>query len=334
MSISYKLLANASEIDVNQWNTLENESTFSNVFHSYDYFCFLQKVPGVHPFVFGISLQDELQGVIVGYILYTDIKFIKSITTRAIIHGAPLLAPAIAKEGIESLLLYLSEQLKQTVYIECRNYFDLQTLHAHFIHCGYVYKEHLNFNIDCTNKQTIVENLDVNRKREIKSMAKQGFVCTEAANQEEVSELYTILQALYKNKLNIPVFNKQFFSTLFEQPFSKIFVVKKNQEIYGGIVCVHDKNTLYEWFICGTKTPKVSPQVLATWHAIEYANAHNFKSFDFMGAGKPNEYYGVREFKSRFGGDLVHYGRYVKIQKKVFYLLISFILKTFMNKRI
>ncbi|MCH7973680.1 MAG: hypothetical protein IH949_07305 [Bacteroidetes bacterium] len=40
---------------------------------------------------------------------------------------------------------------------------------------------------------------------------------------------------------------------------------------------------------------------------------NNLKYFDFMGAGKPTDTYGVREFKSKFGGELVNYGRFVNI---------------------
>ena len=31
--------------------------------------------------------------------------------------------------------------------------------------------------------------------------------------------------------------------------------------------------------------------------------------YDFGGAGKPDEEYGVRDFKAKFGGELVCYGR-------------------------
>ena len=44
-----------------------------------------------------------------------------------------------------------------------------------------------------------------------------------------------------------------------------------------------------------------------------------FEYFDFMGAGSPDSDYGVREFKSKFGGECVEYGRYIKINKPVLY---------------
>ena len=50
---------------------------------------------------------------------------------------------------------------------------------------------------------------------------------------------------------------------------------------------------------------------MATWAAIDYANKNMIERFDFMGAGKPNDGgYGVRDFKAKFGGELVEYGRF------------------------
>ena len=38
-----------------------------------------------------------------------------------------------------------------------------------------------------------------------------------------------------------------------------------------------------------------------------------------MGAGKPNESYGVRDFKAKFGGQLVEHGRFLLILNHVLY---------------
>ena len=40
-----------------------------------------------------------------------------------------------------------------------------------------------------------------------------------------------------------------------------------------------------------------------------------------MGAGKPNEPYGVRDFKAEFGGKMVEYGRYVQLCKPMLYAI-------------
>ena len=93
-------------------------------------------------------------------------------------------------------------------------------------------------------------------------------------------------------------------------------MVKWKDKIIGGIVCpVLEGKTIYELYICGLdqEYKDLSPSVMATYAAIEYGFKNGFKKFDFMGAGKPSEDYGVRDFKAKFGGDLVEHGRFIKI---------------------
>ncbi|MDD4108442.1 MAG: peptidoglycan bridge formation glycyltransferase FemA/FemB family protein, partial [Prolixibacteraceae bacterium] len=63
----------------------------------------------------------------------------------------------------------------------------------------------------------------------------------------------------------------------------------------------------------------IYPSVLATWKAIEYAAENRFEYFDFMGAGKPDEPYGVREFKTKFGGKVLEQGRFLHLCKPFLY---------------
>ena len=60
---------------------------------------------------------------------------------------------------------------------------------------------------------------------------------------------------------------------------------------------------------------------MATFAAIEYGYEHGLMYFDFMGAGKPGEEYGVREFKAKFGGEMVEYGRFIRINNPLLYKL-------------
>ncbi len=48
---------------------------------------------------------------------------------------------------------------------------------------------------------------------------------------------------------------------------------------------------------------------------------NNLQVFDFMGVGIPDRDYGVREFKAKFGGKLVNYGRFGRINNKFLYAI-------------
>ena len=63
----------------------------------------------------------------------------------------------------------------------------------------------------------------------------------------------------------------------------------------------------------------IFPSTLATYAGMAYAAEHHLPLFDMMGAGKPEESYGVRDFKAKFGGELVEHGRYLCVCQKWLY---------------
>ena len=83
---------------------------------------------------------------------------------------------------------------------------------------------------------------------------------------------------------------------------------------------------IYEWYICGLDKEyrEQSPSVMATWAAMEYANAHGLPMFDIMGAGEPGVPYGVRDFKAEFGGELVEHGRFLSVTQPILYQIGKF----------
>jgi lipid II:glycine glycyltransferase (peptidoglycan interpeptide bridge formation enzyme) len=46
-----------------------------------------------------------------------------------------------------------------------------------------------------------------------------------------------------------------------------------------------------------------------------WGHERGFTRFDFGGAGKPNVPYGVRDYKLKFGGELVNTGRMIRIHR-------------------
>ena len=88
------------------------------------------------------------------------------------------------------------------------------------------------------------------------------------------------------------------------------------------MVCIFDQNAAYEWFVCGQDGmyKHIYPSTMATYYAIKFASEKGLKYFDMMGAGAPGDGgYGVREFKMKFGGELVEYGRYKHICNPLLY---------------
>jgi lipid II:glycine glycyltransferase (peptidoglycan interpeptide bridge formation enzyme) len=321
-------------IDQQQWQSLIKASATATWFQTPESYAFYASVPDeMEPFAIGVSEDNKLQGLIVGYITHEKNPLKQFLTRRAIIVGGPLLDENISAEALAALLKALSRSScrysptltdinrHSPIYIESRNFHDYSKWKTIFEQSGFAYQPHLNFHQDCT-KENILSSMSESRRRQIKKAIKNGVEIVEASSIKEVKAFYDILFDLYRNKIKTPLFAWTFFKDFYIQSYGKYFLVKYQDTIIGGIMCpILQGKAIYEWFVCGLDDVYKNqyPSVMATYAAIEYANEHNIPLFDFMGAGKPREAYGVREFKARFGGELVEHGRFLCVRKPLLY---------------
>ena len=213
------------------------------------------------------------------------------------------------------------------IYIETRNFNSYAKWRNAFKAAGFEYQPHLNFHVDTSSVETIEANLGKSRKRDIKTSIRDGAIIIEHPTVEQVREYYAILLNLYKTKVKTPLFPLSFFEALAQHKDGRLLLVglpkeDGSTEIIGGTVCVAlEGKCLYEWFACGEDGvyPHVYPSCYATYAGIRYAAEHGMPRFDMMGAGSPDEAYGVRDFKAKFGGKEVEHGRFVCITKPLLY---------------
>ena len=273
---------------------------------------------------------DRLVGVIVGYITRERNSLKQCFTRRAIIIGGPLLAEDISNEALSMLLTSLKNLPslqggaggRLPIYIETRNFHDYSKWKSIFETNGYAYQPHLNFHVDTSSMEVVDKNLGKSRKRDIRTTIRDGVTPVLEPTIEQVKEYYVILKDLYVTKVKTPLFDWQFFEQLYHCPSGHFILTEYQGKIIGGTVCVELANkALYEWFVCGEDGvyEHIFPSSYATYLGIRYAAEHGCQVFDMMGAGKPNETYGVRDFKARFGGELVEHGRYLCVRKPLLY---------------
>jgi len=182
--------------------------------------------------------------------------------------------------------------------------------------------------VNTESREELIKKISKSKIRQIKKGFASGAEIIRPKNIAEVREFYNILRLLYKYKVNKPLLDWSFFKSFYnlsvDGNIGKLFLVKYQEKIIGGILCpIFEDKIIYEWYVCGLdETYKNQyPSVLATWAAIDYALKNNIKIFDFMGVGVPEREYGVREFKSKFGGDMVSYGRFGLVNNKFLYII-------------
>jgi len=304
-----------SDIDQTQWKNLIAQSPTASYFQTPECYVFFTSLSFLTPFVFGVSENNKLVGILSGYITSNGNIVKQYFSRRAIVGGGVLLDTTISEEALHELLITARNSLKRkSIYFEIRNYIDYSRYKNTFEGAGFSYIPHLNFHVHTPDEETALKNLSTTRRREIKLSVKSGAIWTETKNPDDIKTYYAILLDLYKTKVRTPLFPLDFFEKLIQQSNGKLFIIKLNDKIIGGSVCVVLPNKIvYEWFVCGLdgQVKNVYPSTIATWAAIEYTALNDYKYFDMMGAGKPENGYGVREFKSKFGGELVEDGRFM-----------------------
>ena len=345
-----KLFVN--NIDRAEWSRLVASSATGTWFQTPEAYSFYESLPDLFlPFVVGVADNPSihqstnpslpsLRAVCCGYVTKERSALKQFFTRRAIIIGGPCLADDATNEEVEALMTAVKNLsfthslihsfIHSPIYIETRNFNDYSRWKNAFAAAGFDYQPHLNFHVDTASVDVVESNLGKSRKRDIRTTIREGVTIADLSN-ERVSELerkrmvheyYLILKNLYETKVKTPLFPETFFQTLAKHPDARFLLTELHGKIVGGTVCVAlEGKCLYEWFACGEDGvyPHVFPSCYATYAGIRYAAEHHMPRFDMMGAGKPDEAYGVRDFKAKFGGKEVEHGRFLCITKPLLY---------------
>lgn len=240
---------------------------------------------------------------------------------RAVILGGPVIGGNATEDEVEELLGKLKDVTKDAIYTEIRCEQDYSAYKHIFERCGFEYQPHLNVKIACDSIENCLSRMDANRRRQIKRAVESGVEVRYARSLDEVSAFYTLLCNHYKTKVRKPLFQWEFFEKMFASGSGKYLLALKDDKVIGGMLQVADNDTVYDYYACGldAQYPAESPSVILYWETIIRAIRSTQTTFDTMGAGTPGVPYGVRDFKLRFGGELVEHGRYLHINNTYLY---------------
>jgi serine/alanine adding enzyme len=315
-----KLLKN-NEISLKKWDELLVLSPYASAFQTYSFHKIFSSVSGLESEVFAVEVSQEIK-VLCVVTFQKEPGFRSFFSRRAIIYGGPVLIYE-DESALTYLLTVITKEYKnKAIYTEIRSLHNYDHLNKVFERNGWKNIPYQNFRIDCSDKDRLYQKLSNNRKRQINKAFNSGVIIKEAKDVFEIYGFYSVLKILYDKKIKKPLLPQDFFIDFYKANLGIILLVIYKEKIIGGIMCPRLENRcLYEFYICGLdKEYKAQyPSVIATWAAILYANENNIAVFDFMGAGRKGENYGVRDFKARFGGEPTKSMRYLKINNFLLY---------------
>ena len=338
------LISDYRKIDFDKWDDFVNNHPCGTVFQSSDMYLLFNNTRNFDPVPILMMQDGKVTGLMLAVVIKEYSGVIGYFSARTVIYGGPLIDPQSDRPDLilDQMLAELIVKVKsRSIFIQFRNFTDMSGTKNIFERNGFKFMERLNYLVDTSSEKAIKQNISDSKLRQIKKGLKAGATIIEPDDIGQVKEFYQILQYLYKYKVKKPLPCWEFFMNFYEQSkngkLGIIRLIKYDGRIIGGILSpVFNKKVIYEWYVCGLdeKFKNVYPSVLATWAPIDYALKNNLQTFDFMGVGIPDRDYGVREFKAKFGGEMVNFGRFGRINNKFLYAIteIGFNILALMRK--
>ena len=301
-----------------EWRRFVYEHPQGSIFHTPEMFQVFSHAKGHHPTLWAAVGND---GHVLALLLPVRITLIDGLlrhfTTRAVAYDSVLCAPgAEGQEALARLLYTYKRQVKgELLFTELRNLSNREAVQPILREHGFVYEDHLNYLIDLKRPpEAIFQSIGRRTRKKVRRGLKQGEVVVEEARErKQVVACYDLLRQTYR-AARVPLADRSLFEAAFDLLYPKGMVrftlARLGQTPAAASVELIYKDVIYGWY-GGVDRAYGSyvPNELLVWHILKWGAENGYGLYDFGGAGKPDEEYGVRDFKAKFGGELVCFGR-------------------------
>ncbi len=312
-----KILAN---IDNKKWTQFVAKHPKSNIFQTPEMHELYKLTTNYEPiFLAAVNENDELQGVLLAVVQREHKGFLGKFSTRSIIWGGPIIKdnnPAV----LGFILVEYSKIIKgKAIYTQFRNQWEWSSKEKEvFKQNGFRIEEHLDILISLKTTGTgLLDGMHQGRRKNIRRAQRIPLEFTEIVEYKGLVDCVQMIKKTY-NRVGLPYPDSQFFINAHERFKGigglKVFAARYNGEIIAcRFVLCHNK-LIYDWY-AGAQEKHLNkyPNDFLPFKVMEWGISNGYEIFDFGGAGKPNKEYGVRDFKLKFGGELVEFGRFERV---------------------
>lgn len=330
------VLRTYEQINKRQWAQLARESSTATWWQTEEAYRLLSSLPDYDVEVVGVAEQEVLCGVAVIMRPQARNMIVRWLSRRAVVMGGVLVSDTISDEAYRCLMAAIKEQTSDTIFVEVRNLCDHSAWRGMVVQDGWRYMPHLNIRIDTTSAQAAISRIGKSKRRRIESSVQKGVRVVEQPTLAQVQEYYRVLRDLYVRRIHKPLPSWDTWERLYGSDVCRFILIEYEGHIIGGSVCIlWEGKVMYEWYACGRDDQRrvISPASLTKYAEIQMAERLGMAQLDLMGAGSPDEKYGVRDFKAEFGGEMVEYGRCVYAHCPLVYRLGAMLMRKKYNKR-
>lgn len=323
------------DIDYTKWSLFVSQHPYGNIFQTPEIYQVYRNTPKYEPIILSIvNEKDEILGILLSVIQKEHSGLLGCFSARSIAIGGPL----VIDNNLEILDILLNEYKKlikgRAIYSQFRNLWDWGNEEKNvFLKYGFTFDSHLDIIISLENSSDeLWKNLSRDRKKSIKKG--NSNLKTELIDYNEYfNKIYILLKNVYR-RIGLPLPEKMlFYNAMFylgNINAIKTFGAFKDNKLVGVRIELCYNNLIYDWYAGADDSfLEYRPNDVLLWNIFLWGKDNGFKYFDFGGAGKPNKPYGVRDYKLKFGGKLVNFGRFELVHKPIIYKFGIFALKNY-----
>lgn len=311
--------------DKNKWNEFVLQHNSGNIFQT-SWMYEVYKNTELNDA--GVIALETKKGEVLGILVYAILfePGIKSkFTIRSIISGGPIIKdnnPDYAKIILD---FYIKKtQSTDAIYTEVRNLFDISYLHPCFEKAGFQYIEHLTIHNDLTQSiEQMTEATHRGRWSNIKRSIKKGVKVKQLTSLEDIRRGHELIKEIYL-RINLPAPHEDLFINTGKYLKDHCYIAGAflDDKLIGCRVYLLCRTIMYDWYAAIDKEySNYSVADLMPWQMMLWGKENGFTIYDFAGAGKPEQAYSVRDYKLKFGGQLLSFGRYIITHKPLMYNL-------------
>ncbi len=319
----FKIISEFKDINIDNWENYVKSHPNGNIFQTPNIFKAYQETKNYDPLVIVVlNKNNDIIGLQVSVTIQLYDNILGPLTSRSIIFGGPL----IQNEDKSILDVILGEYLKKisgkAIFSQFRNMWNWNRLNNSFVNRKIIFEDHLDIIFDLTKgEEQLWKEMKRVRKKGINQSYKKGVFVKkiDLMNSHTFDQSYSILDLVYK-RIKLPIPKRDFFENIIKNNKNNILSLGLyiEKELVAVRIALCYNSLVYDWY-AGAKEEYLSyrPNDVLPWEVLKWGAENQYKNFDFGGAGKPNIPYGVRDYKLKFGGDVVNYGRYEIVHKPI-----------------
>ena len=307
------------EIQANEWNRYVMDHPKGSVYHTQEFIQSMASVAKHEPTGLAAVTNDDR---IVAMMLATRIETISGIasnmTSRSVWNAEPIFDDTeLGRSGLESIVQQHDQNLaRRTLFAEIRPMLpdtgERRILEAK----GYEFRDYLNYVIDTTaDVGTLMTRMRKSARKKIRQSFRRGVEVSLDTTHNGIERMYPFLEASY-GRSQVPLADIKLFHAALDHFGDEAVQVRlarhEGNDVAAGISLVF-KNRFLAWYGGSLRQKGIVPFDCLTWDEIQWCSENGMRWYDFGGAGWPDEEYGPRRFKAKFGGTLTHFGRYRKV---------------------